>query len=190
MTFVSLYGQSRVFYSMARDGFLPPLFAAVHPRFKTPHSGTIVTTAVAILLAAIFPLDILADLVSIGTLMAFVVVCVGILILRRTAPKARRPFRTPFVWFVAPAGAAVCGLMMYSPVRRHLDPPCDLDGARRGDLFGLWRAARTAVQMDGGQRGVTACFHPPLEGGSKNSSGAKAAARIFRGGVKATSIEE
>ncbi len=114
VTFVSLYGQSRVFYSMARDGFLPPLFAAVHPRFKTPHSGTIVTTAVAVLLAAIFPLDILADLVSIGTLMAFVVVCVGILILRRTAPKARRPFRIPFVWFVAPAGAAVCGLMMYS----------------------------------------------------------------------------
>jgi len=114
VTFVSLYGQSRVFYCMARDGFLPPLFAAVHPQFKTPHAGTIVTTAVALLLAAIFPLDILADLVSIGTLMAFVVVCIGILILRVTAPKARRPFRIPFVWFVAPAGAAVCGLMMYS----------------------------------------------------------------------------
>ncbi len=113
VTFVSLYGQSRVFYSMARDGFLPPLFAAVHPRFRTPHSGTIVTTMVAVLLAAIFPLDILADLVSIGTLMAFIVVCVGILILRVSAPRARRPFRIPFVWFVAPAGAAVCGLMAF-----------------------------------------------------------------------------
>jgi len=114
VTFVSLYGQSRVFYSMARDGFLPPLFAAVHPRFKTPHSGTIVTTLVALILAAIFPLDILADLVSIGTLMAFVVVCAGILILRVTTPKAARPFRIPFVWFVAPAGILTCGLMMYS----------------------------------------------------------------------------
>ena len=62
----------------------------------------------------LFPLDILADLVSIGTLLAFVAVCAGIMILRRTAPRARRPFRTPFVWFVAPAGIAICGLMMFS----------------------------------------------------------------------------
>lgn len=114
VVFVSLYGQSRVFYSMARDGFLPPAFSAVHARFKTPHRGTIITGAAAALLAAIFPLDILADLVSIGTLLAFVAVCGGILILRRTAPKARRPFRTPFAWFVAPAGIATCGLMMFS----------------------------------------------------------------------------
>jgi len=114
VTFVSLYGQSRVFYSMARDGFLPPAFAAVHPRFKTPHRGTIIVGVAAALGAAILPLDILADLVSIGTLLAFVAVCGGILILRRTAPKAARPFRTPLVWFVAPAGIAVCGLMMFS----------------------------------------------------------------------------
>ncbi len=114
VVFVSLYGQSRVFYSMARDGFLPPVFSAVHPRFKTPHRGTIITGVVAALLAAIFPLDILADLVSIGTLLAFVAVCGGIMILRRTAPRARRPFKTPFAWFVAPAGIATCGLMMFS----------------------------------------------------------------------------
>ena len=114
VTFVALYGQSRVFYAMARDGFLPPLFSAVHPRFRTPHRGTIVTGVVAAGLAAIFPLDILADLVSIGTLLAFVVVCVGIMILRRTAPGAKRPFRTPWVWFVAPAGVASCALMMVS----------------------------------------------------------------------------
>ncbi len=114
VTFVSLYGQSRVFYSMARDGFLPPLFAEVHPSFKTPHRGTIITGAVALLLAALFPLDVLADLVSIGTLAAFIVVCIGILILRVTAPKAKRPFRIPFAWFVAPAGAIVCGVMAWS----------------------------------------------------------------------------
>ncbi len=114
VTFVSLYGQSRVFFSMARDGFLPPVFCVVHKRFHTPHRGTVITAAFATLLAAIFPLDILADLVSIGTLLAFVAVCAGIMILRVQAPKAKRTFRTPWVWFVAPAGIASCGLMMFS----------------------------------------------------------------------------
>jgi APA family basic amino acid/polyamine antiporter len=114
VTFISLYGQSRVFFSMARDHFLPPVFSAVHPVFKTPHMGTIVTGAIAALLAALFPLDILADLVSIGTLCAFIAVCIGIMMLRVSAPHAPRPFRTPLVWFTAPAGVASCGLMMVS----------------------------------------------------------------------------
>ena len=114
VTFVALYGQSRVFYAMARDGFLPPLFSNIHPRFRTPVRGTVLTSVVAAGLAAIFPLDILADLVSIGTLLAFVVVCVGIMILRISAPHAPRAFRTPWVWFVAPAGVISCGLMMVS----------------------------------------------------------------------------
>ncbi|HSZ75637.1 MAG TPA: amino acid permease [Rhizomicrobium sp.] len=114
VVFVSLYGQSRVFYSMARDGFLWKFFCRVHPRFSTPHIGTIVVGVFAAVLAALFPLDILADLVSIGTLMAFVVVCLGILMLRRSAPNAPRPFRTPWAWFVAPAGVVSCALMMFS----------------------------------------------------------------------------
>lgn len=114
VTFIALYGQSRVFYAMARDGFLPPLFSAVSPRYRTPVPGTIATGLAAAALAAIFPLDILADLVSIGTLLAFIVVCAGIMILRVTAPHAPRVFRTPFVWFVAPAGVLSCGLMMVS----------------------------------------------------------------------------
>ncbi len=114
VVFVSLYGQSRVFYSMARDGFLGKVFSTVHPRFHTPYVGTVIIGVCALFAAALLPLDILADLVSIGTLLAFVAVCAGIMILRRTAPKARRPFRTPFVWFVAPAGIAICGLMMFS----------------------------------------------------------------------------
>ena len=112
--FVGLYGQSRIFYSMARDGFLPKLFSAVHPRFRTPYRGTVITGIVAAALAAVFPINLLGQLVSIGTLLAFVVVCLGIMILRIQAPKARRPFRTPFVWFVAPAGIAVCSYMMVS----------------------------------------------------------------------------
>ncbi|HEX2594346.1 MAG TPA: amino acid permease [Rhizomicrobium sp.] len=114
VVFVSLYGQSRIFYAMARDGFLPKAFAAVHPGFRTPHIGTIVTGAVAAILAAVFPLDVLADLVSIGTLLAFVVVCIGIMMLRVQKPDVKRPFRTPFVWFTAPAGILFCGAMAYS----------------------------------------------------------------------------
>jgi basic amino acid/polyamine antiporter, APA family len=114
VVFISLYGQSRVFYSMARDGFLPPAFSSVHRTFKTPHRGTIIIGIFAAVLAAIFPFDILADLVSIGTLAAFIAVCVGILVLRIQAPKARRQFRTPYVWFSAPAGIVICGVMMLS----------------------------------------------------------------------------
>ncbi len=114
VVFVSLYGQSRVFFSMARDGFIGKIFCTVHPRFRTPHLGTIIIGAFAVLMAAIFPLDILADLVSIGTLMAFVAVCVGIMMLRISAPNAPRPFRTPLVWVVAPLGVLICGFMMVS----------------------------------------------------------------------------
>lgn len=114
VVFVSLYGQSRIFYCMARDGFLWPLFSAVHPRFRTPHRGTVVTGVIAAVLSALFPLDILADLVSIGTLLAFVVVCVGIMMLRLSAPNAQRPFRTPFVWFIAPLGVITCMVLMLS----------------------------------------------------------------------------
>jgi APA family basic amino acid/polyamine antiporter len=114
VTFTSLYGQTRVFYSMARDGFLWPVFSAVHPRFHTPHRGTVIIGIFAAALAAVFPFDILADLVSIGTLLAFITVCVGIMILRITTPKATRKFRTPLVWLTAPAGIAVCGVMAFS----------------------------------------------------------------------------
>jgi len=114
VVFVGLYGQSRIFYAMARDGFLPTMFAAVHDRFRTPHRGTIITGFFAALLAAVLPLDILAELVSVGTLLAFIAVCVGIMILRITTPRAKRSFRTPWVWFVAPAGIVFCAMMMLS----------------------------------------------------------------------------
>jgi APA family basic amino acid/polyamine antiporter len=112
--FVGLYGQSRIFYSMSRDGFLPRMFAAVHPRYKTPHRGTLITGIAAAVIAAIFPTNLLGQLVSIGTLLAFVVVCAGIMILRVQAPNAKRPFRTPLVWVVAPLGILFCGGMMWS----------------------------------------------------------------------------
>ena len=112
--FVGLYGQSRIFYSMSRDGFLPRMFASVHTRFKTPHRGTIATGIAAAAFAAIFPLNLLGQLVSIGTLLAFVVVCAGIMVLRVQAPKATRPFRTPLVWLTAPLGILFCAGMAAS----------------------------------------------------------------------------
>ncbi|HZH48745.1 MAG TPA: amino acid permease, partial [Nitrospira sp.] len=146
VVFVSLYGQSRVFYSMARDGFLPSAFSKVHPKFRTPYRGTILTGAFAALLAAAFPLDILAELVSVGTLLAFVAVCVGIMILRVTTPKAKRTFRTPAVWFVAPAGIATCVLMMASLFRSSPDTASrlvlwTLIGIAIYFIYGVWHAA-------------------------------------------------
>ena len=81
---------------MSRDGLLPQVFAAVHPRFRTPHVSTILTGAIIALVAGLTPIDVLGQLVSIGTLLAFVLVSIGVIILRRTAPDAPRPFRTPW----------------------------------------------------------------------------------------------
>jgi basic amino acid/polyamine antiporter, APA family len=111
---VMLMGQPRVFYSMARDGLLPAVFGKVHPRFKTPYVTTILTGIVAAFFAGIFPIDLLGELVSIGTLLAFVIVCAGIIVLRYRQPNLARPFRTPFVPLVPILGILICGYMMYS----------------------------------------------------------------------------
>jgi APA family basic amino acid/polyamine antiporter len=109
---VLLLGQSRVFYAMSRDGLIPPLYCQIHPTFRTPWIGTIVTGMFAGLLAGLVPLSILGELVSIGTLLAFTIVCAGILVLRIARPDYHRPFRTPLVWIVAPLGMAMCIFMM------------------------------------------------------------------------------
>jgi basic amino acid/polyamine antiporter, APA family len=111
---VMLMGQPRVFYSMARDGLLPAVFGKVHPRFKTPYVTTILTGIVAAFFAGIFPIDLLGELVSIGTLLAFVIVCAGVIVLRYRQPNLARPFRTPLVPLVPILGILICGYMMYS----------------------------------------------------------------------------
>ena len=110
---VQLLGQSRVFYSMSRDGLLPPFVQKIHPRFRTPYITSIVTGLAVAIPAAILPVRDAAKLVSIGTLLAFVIVCSGVLVLRIREPNLRRPFKTPFVWFVAPAGALSAAYLMF-----------------------------------------------------------------------------
>jgi len=110
---VMLMGQPRIFFSMARDGLLPKVFGKVHPRFQTPYVTTIATGVVAAAVAGLFPIDLLGELVSIGTLLAFVIVCIGIIALRRSRPDLPRPFRTPFVPVVPLLGAGFCLYLMY-----------------------------------------------------------------------------
>jgi APA family basic amino acid/polyamine antiporter len=109
----SLLGQPRILLAMADDGLLPPAIARVHPKYRTPHVATVVSGVIFAVVAGVFPLDILADLISIGVLLAFVVVCLGVLVLRRTRPDVPRPFRVPFASVTCVVGALFCGGMTY-----------------------------------------------------------------------------
>jgi basic amino acid/polyamine antiporter, APA family len=113
---VTLMGQIRIFYAMGRDGLLPAAFARVHPKTRTPHIGTIVTGVVSCIAAGMLPLGLLGDIISMGTLLAFGIVCGGVLVLRRTRPDLRRPFKAPGGLWVPLAGAVCCaGLMATLP---------------------------------------------------------------------------
>jgi len=109
---VMLLGQPRIFYTMSKDGLLPPIFSKVHPKFKTPWISTIITGTVAMIISGILPIGILGELVSIGTLLAFVIVCISVIVLRKSKPDIERPFRTPWVPVVPILGAFICFLQM------------------------------------------------------------------------------
>jgi APA family basic amino acid/polyamine antiporter len=111
---VMLLGQSRVFYSMSRDGLLPRVFCAMHPRFRTPYLSNLLFMVFAGLAGGFTPISELGHMTSFGTLLAFVIVCVGVLTLRRSDPDRRRAFRTPYVPYVPIGGILVCGALMAS----------------------------------------------------------------------------
>jgi|694.fasta_scaffold01053_17 APA family basic amino acid/polyamine antiporter len=109
---VMLMGQSRVFYSMGKDGLLPKIFSDVHPKFKTPYKANLILLVFVGAIAALIPIDIVGEMTSIGTLFAFILVCIGVIVLRKTNPELPRGFRTPLMPFVPIMGIISCGLMM------------------------------------------------------------------------------
>lgn len=111
---VMLMGQPRIFYAMSRDGLLPPIFGRIHSKYGTPWMATVITGTVAMFIAGLFPIELLGHLVAIGTLLAFVIVCGGIWVLRHKQPELNRPFRTPLVPLVPILGILTCGYMMAS----------------------------------------------------------------------------
>jgi APA family basic amino acid/polyamine antiporter len=111
---VLILGQSRILLAMAQDGLLPPALGRVHPRYRTPHVATALTGTLAALMAGLFPIGLLAELVSIGTLLAFVMVCGSVLVLRYRRPDLHRAFRVPWPWFTCLAGVFFCGGMAWS----------------------------------------------------------------------------
>ncbi|ACU60228.1 amino acid permease [Chitinophaga pinensis] len=111
---VDLLGQSRVFYSMSKDGLLPPVFSRLHPRFATPYKSNIVLCVFISLFAGLVPIHVVGEMTSIGTLLAFVMVCLAVIILRKEQPDLPRTFRTPWVPVVPILGILTCLLMMFS----------------------------------------------------------------------------
>ncbi|MEH6758120.1 MAG: amino acid permease [Parasphingorhabdus sp.] len=121
---IMLFGQTRIFFVMARDGLLPEKLAAIHPKWKTPHIVTMITGVAVSFFAAFLPVGKLADISNSGTLFAFFMVAIAVLILRRTQPDRHRPFRTPLVWIVAPLAILGCvGLYYNLPLEAKLVLP-------------------------------------------------------------------
>lgn len=135
-----IYGQTRILFTMSRDGLLPQVLSKVHPKYHTPHVVTMVTGVAVAFFAAMFPVDVLADISNSGTLFAFFVVGAGVMILRKMEPNRPRPFRTPLVWIVGPTAMAGCALLFFSL------------GSYTIKLFLVWAAIGIAVYLLYGRR--------------------------------------
>ncbi|HAV72014.1 MAG TPA: amino acid permease [Stenotrophomonas sp.] len=137
---VMVIAQPRIFMIMGRDGLLPPLFTKIHPKYRTPHINTVITGIGIALLAAVFPLDVLGELTSMGTLIAFAAVCAGVLILRRTQPDLPRPFRMPMAWLICTLGVLSCVALLTAMT------------AHNWMLMGFWTLGGFAIYFGYGYR--------------------------------------
>ena len=148
-----IYGQTRIFFVMARDGLLPGALSQVHPRFKTPHVVTMVTGLGVVFGAAFFPVGRLADISNSGTLFAFLVVSIAVMLLRRRDPGRHRPFRTPFVWIIGPLSVAGCiVLFVYLPPAAQLVFPAW--GAIGLTVYFLYGRRRSHMAPDSADIGI------------------------------------
>ena len=111
---VLIYGQSRIFFSMSRDGLIPRCFSKLHKKFNTPHLSVILTSGLVVVISGFLPLEALSKMTSIGTLFSFVVVAIGVMILRIKEPNAKRSFRCPLVFLIAPLAILSCGYLIYT----------------------------------------------------------------------------
>lgn len=137
---VMIIAQPRIFMIMGRDGMLPPVFAKIHPKYRTPHINTVITGIGIAALAAVFPLDILGDLVSMGTLIAFCAVCIGVLVLRHTQPDLPRTFRVPVATLTCTLGVLSCLMLLY------------WENWYNWTLMGLWTVLGFAIYFGYGYR--------------------------------------
>jgi APA family basic amino acid/polyamine antiporter len=128
-----MFGQTRIFFVMSRDGLLPESFSKIHPKYNTPHVITILTGIAVALFAAFFPVGLLANISNSGTLFAFAAVSIAVIVIRRTDPTRHRPFRTPAIWLTAPVSVLGCLYLFYK-----LDPKSQI-------LFAAWAAIGLVV---------------------------------------------
>ena len=156
-----LFGQTRVFYAMAQDGLLPPIFARLHDRYRTPAVSQWLVGALTALTAGLLPIDILDEMVSIGTLAAFALVCFAVLHLRRHSPLIVRPFRAPGIPWLPDSRHFVLPRADGGAAGRDLAPPRRLDGDWAGYLLPLWREACPAVSFTPRQNASTASAPAP-----------------------------
>ncbi len=140
---VLIYGQTRVFYQMAKDGLLSPLFARVNPKYHTPASGTLLLGTIIAIAAAVLPLNVLGDMVSLGTAMAFAMVCLSVLYLRERNPELVRPFRVPWYPWTPILGVVSCVVLMMGPILLDI-----MSKAFDYDILGSLMGSPSAVSRD------------------------------------------
>jgi APA family basic amino acid/polyamine antiporter len=151
---VLLYGQTRIFYTMSRDGLLPRVLASVHPKFKTPWINTIIVGVAACFAAGFLPISTLSNVTNVGSLTAFAIVCITVIYLRISEPKLHRPFRTPLYPVVPILGAVMCLMLIMSLMARaetrNFFIPYVLGGVLVYFLYGAWNSnLRKGIKVGG-----------------------------------------